>query len=514
MATQGLQQVQKQTQSLILAPQLRQSLKILQVPTLDLRATILEELQTNPVLEELPGSEVSIEAESEASESEGEETSPDQEAEAIPTDLEQADATEGEAGEDGPSETAEEIDFGEDEFAILREMEEDLREHFAQEYDEGTRSGNNVEAEQKRKFFFDSIVSETSLQEYLMDQLKLCDISEGEHEAVEYLIGSLDENGFLGSELSDLSLASGLPLMDLQGGLETLCSFDPVGIGSKDLQDCLLRQLTLREQGECVAATIVRDHFKLLIRRRVPELSRKLSLSTDAIHKAIETIAELDPAPGRRFAEDQNRTVAPDARIEKIGGEWTITLNDEFIPRLRINRTYKDLMAKGKLDSKEKEYLKNQIRSGKFLISSIEQRQRTIERIARSILDFQGEFFEKGSGSLKPLTMATVAQEIGVHETTVSRAIAQKYIETPHGLFEFKYFFTPGYEATDGKLVSNTSVKEIIADLISQENPTKPLSDREIVDVLKEREIKIARRTVAKYREELGILPTNLRRHY
>ncbi|MGE4550003.1 MAG: RNA polymerase sigma-54 factor, partial [Opitutales bacterium] len=368
MATQGLQQVQKQTQSLILAPQLRQSLKILQVPTLDLRATILEELQTNPVLEELPGSDVSIEAEAEASESEGEETSPDQEAEAILTDLEQADSTEGEAGEDGPSETAEEIDFGEDEFAILREMEEDLREHFAQEYDEGTYSGNNVEAEQKRKFFFDSIVYETSLQEYLMDQLKLCDISEGEHAAVEYLIGSLDENGFLGSELSDLSLASELPLMDLQGGLETLCSFDPVGIGSKDLQDCLLRQLTLREQGECVATTIVRDHFKLLIRRRVPELSRKLSLSTDAIHKAIETIAELDPAPGRRFAADQNRTVAPDARIEKIGGEWTITLNDEFIPRLRINRTYKDLMAKGKLNSKEKEYLKNQIRSGKFLI--------------------------------------------------------------------------------------------------------------------------------------------------
>ncbi len=302
--------------------------------------------------------------------------------------------------------------------------------------------------------------------------------------------------------------------MDLQNGLEILCTFDPVGIGSKDLQDCLLRQLAIREQGKSVAATIVRDHFKLLIRRRVPELSRKLSLSTDGIHRAIEVIAELDPAPGRRFAADQNRTVAPDAKIEKIGGEWTITLNDEFIPRLRINRAYKDLMAKGKLDSKEKEYLKNQIRSGKFLIGSIEQRQRTIERIANSILEFQGDFFEKGSGSLKPLTMATVAQEIGVHETTVSRAIAQKYIETPHGLFEFKYFFTPGYEANDGKLVSNTSVKETISELISQEDSSKPLSDREIVDMLQEREIKIARRTVAKYREELGILPTNLRRRY
>jgi RNA polymerase sigma-54 factor len=513
MATQGLQQVQKQTQGLVLAPQLRQSLKILQVPTLDLRATILEELQTNPVLEELPGMEISIEADGSSSENE-EETPPDQELEEIAPDPEQTESSDSSTGEEEAPETAEEIDFGEDEFAILREMEEDLREHFAQEYDEGNHSGNNLEAEQKRKFFFDSIVSETSLQEHLLDQLKLCDATEGEHTAVEYLIGSLDENGFMTSKLAELALASGIALLDLQRGLELLGSFEPIGIGARNLQDCLLRQLASRKQEDSVAAIIVRDHFQLLIRRRVPELSRKLSLSTEAVHKAIEMISELDPAPGKRFAADQNRTVAPDARIEKIGNEWTITLNDEFIPRLRINKAYKDLMAKGKLDSKEKEYLKNQIRSGKFLIGSIEQRQRTIERIARSILDFQREFFEEGVGSLKPLTMATVAQKLEVHETTVSRAIAHKYLDTPHGLFEFKYFFTPGYEATDGKLVSNTCVKESISALISQEDISKPLSDREIVDVLKGHDIKIARRTVAKYREELGILPTNLRRHY
>jgi|TARA_B100000959_G_scaffold271675_1_gene320070 RNA polymerase sigma-54 factor len=514
MATQGLQQVQKQTQSLVLAPQLRQSLKILQVPTLELRATILEELQTNPVLEELPGSEVSIEAEKEASQSEEDEMSGDGEPEEIIGDSEQSESLENSPGEDEPGETAEEIGFGEDEFAILREMEEDLREHFAQEYDEGNHSGRNPEAEQKRKFFFDSIVSEISLQEHLLGQLKLADASEGELAAVEYLIGSLDENGFLGSPLPDLSLASELPLKDVQEALSILRSFDPAGIGAHDLQDCLLLQLSLRGQGDSVAATIIRDHFQFLIRRRVPELSRKLSLTTDAVHKAIEEIAELDPAPGRRFAADQNQTVAPDARIEKVGGEWTITLNDEFIPRLRINRAYKDLMAKGKLSPKEKDYIKNQIRSGKFLIGSIEQRQRTIERITRTILDFQGGFFEDGIGSLKPLTMATVAKEIDVHETTVSRAIAHKYLDTPHGLFEFKYFFTPGYEGADGKLVSNTSVKELIAELISEEDDSKPLSDRKIVDVLKERNIKIARRTVAKYREELGILPTNLRRRY
>ena len=514
MATQGLHQVQKQTQSLVLAPQLRQSLKILQVPTLDLRATIMEELQTNPVLEELPGTEVSIEGESETSPTENEEFPSDGESDEIKPDSEQTDSPEASQEGDEPAETAEEIDFGDDEFAILREMEEDLREHFAEEYSEGNHSGGSLEAEQKRKFFFDSIVSETSLQEHLLDQLKLCDVSEDEHIAIEYLIGSLDENGFLRSDLSEIALAADLPLKDLQTGLEILCSFDPLGIGARDLQDCLLRQLIDRDKGESVTATIVRDHFKLLIRRRVPELSRKLSLSTDAVHEAIETIAELDPAPGRRFAADQNRTVSPDARIEKIGDEWSITLNDEFIPKLRINRAYKDLMAKGKLDAKEKEYLKNQIRSGKFLIGSIEQRQRTIERIAQSLLEFQGDFFEKGVGALQPLTMATVAKEIGVHETTVSRAIAQKYVDTPHGLFEFKYFFTPGYKASDGKLVSNTSVKETISELISQEDSSKPLSDREIVDLLKKRDIKIARRTVAKYREELGILPTNLRRRY
>jgi len=514
MATQGLHQVQKQTQSLVLAPQLRQSLKILQVPTLDLRTTILEELQTNPVLEELPGGEVSIEAETEASQNEGKETETSSESGEVDSTPDLQEASESSQSEEEPVEVAEEIEFGEDEFAILREMEEDLREHFSQEYDEGNRSRNNAEADQKRKFFFDSIVSETSLQEHLMEQLKLADVTAGEHAAVEYLIGSLDENGFLGSELSDLSLASGLPLKDFQFGLEILCSFDPVGIGSKDLQDCLLRQFAFKGQEESVGATIVRNHFTLLFRRRVPELARKLSLTTDAIHEAIKEISALDPAPGRRFTADENQTIAPDAYIERVGSEWVITLNDEFIPRLRISRAYKDLMAKGKLDSKEKEYLKNQIRSGKFLIGSIEQRQKTIERIARSILEFQSDFFENGVGSLKPLTMATVAKEIGVHETTVSRAIANKYISTPHGLFEFKYFFTPGYQATDGKLVSNTSVKETIAELISQEDPSKPLSDREIVDLLKERDIKIARRTVAKYREELGILPTNLRRRY
>ena len=258
---------------------------------------------------------------------------------------------------------------------------------------------------------------------------------------------------------------------------------------------------------ESHAYEIVKDHFPLLVRRRVPELARKLSQSTVVIHEAIERISELDPAPGRRFSEDSNQSVSPDATVERVGDEWAISLNNDYIPKLKINRTYKELMTKGVLSSKEKEYVRNQMRAGKFLISSIDQRQNTIERITRKILARQQEFFDEGISKLKPMTMAEVAEAIEVHETTVSRAIANKFLKTPHGTFPFKYFFTPGYSGKDGDAVSNTSVKEIIGAIIEGEDPQKPLSDRKIVDLLAEKDISLARRTVAKYREELGFQP-------
>ena len=203
-----------------------------------------------------------------------------------------------------------------------------------------------------------------------------------------------------------------------------------------------------------------------------------------------------------------------DATVEKVGGEWVISLNNDYIPRLKINKTYKELITKGTLSGKEKEYVRNQMRAGKFLINSIDQRQNTIERITRQILHRQADFFDVGVSKLHPMTMSEVAETIDVHETTVSRAIANKFLSTPHGMFPFKYFFTPGYSGKDGDTVSNTSVKEIIGSIIEQEDSSKPLSDRKIVDLLAEKEIKLARRTVAKYREELGIPPTNLRRRY
>ena len=513
MQSQGLRQVQKQTQNLVLAPQLRQSLKILQVPALELRSAILEELQTNPLLEELGNNDESLDAEEIDPSVDEHEVESEKVDEFADDPISETEVKDSEKDQDSEiQDEIEDLDFS-DEFAILKEMEEDLREHFENEF-EGEAKLGNTDAQDQRKFFFDSLTSETSLQEHLIDQLKLTEINQGVRDAAEYLIGSLDENGFLNSNLSDIALISAIPLADLQEALATLQTFEPVGIASINLQDCLLKQMDFLGWEETDQYIIVKDYFPLLVRRRVPELSRKLSQSTQVIHEAIEKIGELDPAPGKRFSEDNNQSISADATVEKVGDEWIITLNNDFIPRLKINRTYKELIAKGVLSSKEKEYVRNQMRAGKFLISSIDQRQNTIERITRKIIERQTGFFEKGSSKLRPMTMSEVADSIEVHETTVSRAIANKFIKTPHGTLPLKYFFTPGYSGKDGDTVSNTSVKEIIASIIEQEDASKPLSDRKIVDLLAEKEIKLARRTVAKYREELGISPTNLRRRY
>lgn len=509
--SQGLRQLQKQTQNLVLAPQLRQSLKILQVPALELRSAILEELQTNPLLEEYGTNDESLDAEvEELSSEENESAEIDEFQEEVqkkePETDEQSDL------ESKDSDDINDLDFS-DQFSILKEMEEDLRDHYENEYGGEAKLGNS-DAEEKRKYFFDSLVSETSLQEHLLEQLKLIETTEGQKQACEYLIGSLDENGFMTGVLSDIGLLSGIALEDLQMGLEILQSFDPIGIASISLQNCLIMQMNSRGWQDTISYKIVQDYFPLLVRRRVPELSRKLSEPTEVIHSALEKIAELDPAPGRRFSEDSNQSVSPDATVEKVGEEWNISLNNDYIPRLKINKTYKELISKGTLSSKEKEYVRNQMRAGKFLINSIDQRQNTIERITRKILDRQSDFFDEGVSKLRPMTMAEVADSIEVHETTVSRAIANKFLKTPHGTFPFKYFFTPGYSGKDGDTVSNTSVKEIISSIIEQEDSSKPLSDRKIVDLLAEKDINLARRTVAKYREELGISPTNLRRRY
>ena len=283
------------------------------------------------------------------------------------------------------------------------------------------------------------------------------------------------------------------------------------------MRECLLLQLERADRIGDLEYSIIKEHFKLLSRRKFPEIVSGLGrddVDVVDVQKAAERISHLEPHPGRDFLPETQQYIVPEVFVKKIDGEWQITLNNEQVPHLRISNTYKDIMSNGKSSAEDREYIREKIRAGKFLIKSLHQRQTTISNIAHEIVTRQNEFFKEGTSKLKPLTMVQVAEAVGVHETTVSRAVSSKYMETPHGVFEMKYFFTSGFKTDDGTDVSNTSIKEKIAELVTEEDPHKPLSDDAIVKLLAEKGIKIARRTVAKYRGELNILPSNLRRTY
>jgi RNA polymerase sigma-54 factor len=328
------------------------------------------------------------------------------------------------------------------------------------------------------------------------------------------IVGSLDDDGFLTATLDEMAVSTQLPMVAVQQALALIQTFDPVGVAARDLRECLLIQLDRLGKAEDVEAAIVSHHIQELGRKKYQDIARALRIPVERVVQAAHFIATLQPRPGSTFApEDKRHIVQTELAVQKTGGQWAVVLNDDAVPRLRISDTYKDLLATDGHDAKVRDYLKDKIRAGKFIIKCLHLRQQTLFNITTAIVGRQGEFFEHGSAFLKPLTMSQVAETVGVHETTVSRAIANKYVQTPWGVFDLKYFFTPGYQTSSGELLSNTSVKEAIQELVSRENAQKPLSDQEIVTILSERGIPLARRTVAKYRSELGILPSNLRRN-
>jgi RNA polymerase sigma-54 factor len=336
-----------------------------------------------------------------------------------------------------------------------------------------------------------------------------------DRKAAELNIGNIDDNGFLQSTPEEMALNSGIPKEDFEKMLPLIQSFYPAGVGARDLRECLLIQLQREGKEHSLEYKIVSEHMEDLGRRRFPEIARRMGISVEDVQKATDNIARLNPRPGQVFAAAPQNYVLPDVMVEKLDGEYQISSNNEQIPHLRISNLYKDIIASGNTQSGEvKDYIRDKIRSGKFLIRSIHQRQQTILNIARQIVTRQREFLEHGRSHLKPMTMGEVADAVGLHETTVSRAVSGKYMATPQGVFEMKYFFTSGYQTATGELLSNTSVKEAILDLVKHENGGAPLSDHEMVEILGERGIPIARRTVAKYRTELNILPSHMRRKY
>jgi len=456
----------------VLAPQLQQSLLILQAPLLELRNLVQQEMETNPVLEELPNE---------------------------PDSDERSDA-----------DTAADEKFKE-EFDKLAKLDEEWRDYMAQST---SYSGRSQEAEDKRQFFFDSIATQETLQQHLMGQLNQNVLNASDRKTAELIIGNIDDNGFLQITPEEMALNTGLPQEDFENMLTLIQSFYPPGVGARDLRECLLIQLKREGRQASLEYKIISEHMQDLGKRRFPEIARRMGISVEQVQKCANNIARLDPRPGAIFAQAPQNYVLPDVTVEKVNGTYQVILNGEQIPHLRISNTYKDIMAQDGKGSDVKDYIRDKIRSGKFLIKSIHQRQQTISNIAHQIVSRQREFFDKGSSHLKPMTMVQIADAVGVHETTVSRAISGKYIATPQGVFDMKYFFTPGYQTSSGESMSNTSVKGAILDLVKNEGGDAPLSDKEIVEILSKRGIPIARRTVAKYRTELNILPSNMRRKY
>jgi RNA polymerase sigma-54 factor len=472
MAGPGMHQTQNLSLQQVLAPQLQQSLLILQAPLLELRNLVQQEMETNPVLEEL-------------------------------------------ANEPGPDEPAETKATGEEnfkeEFDKLAKLDEEWRDYMAQS---SSYTGRSQEAEDKRQFFFDSIPTQETLQQHLMGQLNQTVLDADDRKTAELIIGNIDDNGFLQTTPEEMALNTGIPQEDFEHMLTLIQSFYPPGVGARDLRECLLIQLKREGRQNSLEYKMISEHMADLGKRRFPEIARRMGISTEQVQKCANNIAQLDPRPGAIFSEAPKNYVLPDVTVEKVNGNYHVILNGEQIPHLRISNTYKDIMAQDGNGSEVKDYIRDKIRSGKFLIKSIHQRQQTISNIAHQIVKRQHEFFEKGSAYLKPMTMVQIADAVGVHETTVSRAISGKYMSTPQGVFEMKYFFTPGYQTATGESMSNTSVKEAILDLVRGEDGSAPLSDKEIVEILSKRGIPIARRTVAKYRTELNILPSNMRRRY
>ena len=452
-------------QQQMLSPQMRQSLEILQATALELQQLVRQEIETNPVLEE-----------------------------EVPE-------------EETPAE--EPVEEDEDDSEELRQLEEDWSDYSAE-------GAQNVDAatEARRRQFLEGVTPPETLAHHLETQLSRLALDPVQRRIATLLVGNLDEDGYLAATPEEVADEAGAETAEVIEVLHLLQTLDPPGVGARDLSECLRLQLARRGEGQSVAARVADGQLELLGRKKFAEIASALRVSQDEVREAGALIASLNPKPGRAFAGEVAQVLAPDVIIERVGEEFAVSLVRDSVPQLRISRTYRDLLGEAAGGAEVRSYLRDKIRGGKFLIKSIQQRQQTILAIAREIAARQRAFLEEGVSALAPMTMAQVAEAVGVHETTVSRAIAGKTVATPQGVFEMKFFFTGGYRAADGAAVSSTSVKDVIAALIRGEDPLKPLSDQQIVQKLAADGLAVALRTVAKYREALGILPSHLRKSF
>jgi RNA polymerase sigma-54 factor len=489
-----LKQQLKLSQQLVMTPQLQQAIKLLQLSQLDLVSLVEQEMQENPVLEDATIDEDSG--------SESEAPAPADDSSTASTTLEIPQ----EPGESA-METGENV-----EPSAAQKIDDIDWQNYMDAYPQ-TGMGTSGGMDEERRSLEATLTRRPTLTDHLEWQLQLSSLSPSEEEAARWIIGNLDDDGYLRSDLADVVRQSGQPLEAVEGALSRVQELDPAGVAARDLRECLLLQVKSLGLEDPLCLAILDKHLDLLQKRDFRGLARALGVSLEEAAAAARVIASLEPRPGRGFGGDDPIYITPDIYVHKIGDDFHIVLNEDGLPKLRINRLYREVLVRGASVAKDtKEYVQDKVRSAMWLIKSIHQRQRTIYRVMESIIKHQRDFFDRGVQHLRPLNLRDVAEDIGMHESTVSRVTSNKYAHTPQGIFELKYFFNSSINRVDGDSIASESVKEKIRRIIGAEDSRRPLSDQRIAQMLKSANIDIARRTVTKYRESMNILSSTKRR--
>ncbi len=482
-----LKQNLKLSQQLVMTPQLQQAIKLLQLSRLELTDLITQEMEENPLLEELTSEEYPEDT-----------TVPEFDAVEI-ADREEIKAVERTEEITGEGDGKEEFDWN----------------SYLEDYGP---TGVRYDRKDDDAPSWDNVLKvKPSLTDHLMWQLKLSRITDAEMKIGEQIIGNLDSNGYLAASIEEIAKQEGVEESFVEGVLKKIQEFDPPGIAARDIKECLLIQARILGVLTPLGESIINEHLKDLETKNYSNISRKLKVPMSEVLQAVCIISSMDPKPGSVYTEERIDTITPDVYVSKAGEEYKIILNDDGLPKLRISNFYKEIMGGSNTypdAENSKKYIRERMQSATWLIKSIQQRQRTIYKVTESILKLQRDFFNYGINYLKPLVLRDIADDVEMHESTISRVVTNKYMHTPRGIFELKYFFSSRIQKTSGDAVASKSVKEDIKKIVSAENPKKPYSDSDIVDLLKKSGISIARRTVAKYREMMGVLPSSKRKKY
>jgi RNA polymerase sigma-54 factor len=488
-----IKQSLKLSQQLVMTPQLQQAIKLLQLNRMELQEVVTQEMMENPILEEVA-------------------ETPDGEASATAETLPNSSDPEAEQLRDEesfikPKPQEEQLVAGKDDFNW---------ESYVEEFNSTSSSAPSMrEINDELPSFENVLTKTTSLEDHLAWQLSMIALTEAEKKLGELIIGNLSDDGYFNANLEDLARESGLELEDAEEVLKIVQNFDPLGVGSRNLQECLSIQARFMNPRQPLVEQIIEHHLGDLERKNYSAVGKALSVPMDKVIEATKLILEFEPKPGRSFHSSDTQYITPDIYVYKVADEFMIVLNEDGMPKLRISPYYKNILASAQKDQNKitKEYVQDKLRSAVWLIRSIHNRQKTIYKVTEAIVRRQRDFFEKGVQHLKPMILKDVANDIGMHESTISRVTTNKFVHTPVGIFELKYFFNSSISAADGSdSLASEAVKEKIRQMIQKEDQKNPLSDQKIVELLRSENIDIARRTVAKYRDMLGILSSGKRK--